>query len=79
MKKAPQAQVEVNATMLKDIPTSWDWRDHNAVNPVKNQGMCGSCWTFATTAILEGAHSVETEGKDLISLSEQMFVDCVHG
>ena len=36
MKKAPQPHVEVNATMLKDIPTSVDWREHNAVNPIKN-------------------------------------------
>jgi len=78
-KKAPQPHVEVTAAQIKALPTAIDWRDHNAVNPVKNQGMCGSCWAFATSAILEGAHSIETQGKELVSLSEQMFVDCVHG
>ncbi|MFC2146776.1 C1 family peptidase, partial [Acidobacteriota bacterium] len=34
-------------------PTSYDLRTMNKLTPIRNQGACGSCWTFATMASLE--------------------------
>lgn len=58
-----------------NIPESIDWRDYNIVTPVKNQGHCGSCWTFSATGAMEGAWAKNTS--TLISISEQQLVDCV--
>ncbi|KAG8064015.1 hypothetical protein GUJ93_ZPchr0004g39216 [Zizania palustris] len=58
------------------LPTDFDWREHGAVGPVKDQGSCGSCWSFSTSGALEGAHYLAT-GK-LEVLSEQQMVDCDH-
>eukprot|EP00955_Chlamydomonas_euryale_P080457 363426-Chlamydomonas_euryale.AAC.2 len=38
-----------------NLPKEVDWRGSGADAGVKDQGMCGSCWSFGATAAMEGA------------------------
>ncbi len=57
--------------------SSIDWRAKNVVNSIRDQGQCGSCWAFATTANAESVWAISTG--ELLDLSEEFLVDCASG
>jgi len=59
---------------LAALPPSIDWRSLGCVTMVKDQGVCGSCWTFGTAGSLEGVYAAKYGA--LKSISEQQIVDC---
>lgn len=63
-----------NGKLVHDLPEEWDWNIRGAVSPVKDQAICGSCWSFGTSGTVEGAYFVKT-GK-LPILSQQQMIDC---
>jgi C1A family cysteine protease len=50
-----------------------DWRK-DRVTPVKNQGSCGSCWSFSAAAAAEACNPYKSRA--LVSLSPQQVMDC---
>ncbi|KAG8240428.1 hypothetical protein J437_LFUL003142 [Ladona fulva] len=59
------------------VPESMDWRLYGAVTPVKDQSVCGSCWSFGTTGTIEGAYFLKYG--HLVRLSQQALIDCSWG
>merc|ERR1712168_388800 len=55
-------------------PDAIDWRTKGAVNAIKDQGQCGSCWAFSAVLALEGAWFI-SKG-NLPDASEQQLVSC---
>jgi C1A family cysteine protease len=55
-----------------------DWRNTpGVVTSVKNQGNCGTCWSFAAIGATEGAWALSGHIKvPPVSLSEQELLDC---
>ena len=64
-----------NPPLPTEVPESFDWRDKGVVTEPRNQGGCGCCWAFSTTAALESLSAIN--GEKLTYFSPQMYLDCV--
>ncbi len=53
---APQ-QITNNDNLIKvgDAPSSKNWADEGKITSIKNQGSCGTCWSFATAAAIQAS------------------------
>lgn len=71
------AAASATASSMAHLPAAWNWTHTGAVTRVRDQGACGSCWSFAAAGALEGAHFRKT-GR-LVELSNQHLIDCARG
>lgn len=75
---APQncsATNTISLPQLNALPEHFDWRLLGVVSHVKDQGHCGSCWTFSTTGAIEANWAI-VKGRRSPLLAEQQLVDC---
>ncbi|XP_047472768.1 dipeptidyl peptidase 1-like isoform X1 [Penaeus chinensis] len=64
---------------LNLLPETFDWRDVEGVNyvgGVRDQAQCGSCYVFASTAMLESRLRVKTRNQRQDVFSTQDVVSC---
>jgi len=66
--------MKTNSNDLSLLPKNVDWRTKGVVTAVKSQGGCGSCWAFASTAVIESHVAINTN--KLYDLSPQQIATC---
>jgi cathepsin L len=70
--RSPMSKTKISS--VSPLPDSVDWRTSDIISPVKDQGGCGSCWTFGTAETVESYYALATGL--LPTLSEQQILDC---
>ncbi|XP_051912642.1 LOW QUALITY PROTEIN: uncharacterized protein LOC127594963 [Hippocampus zosterae] len=72
---ATEHNLKVKSNRKLSAPSDFDWRSKGMVSPVKNQGACGSCWTFSTVGAIESHWNILRKGRN-DTFAEQQLVDC---
>jgi C1A family cysteine protease len=71
----PITQNKYSKSNSEEAPDSVDWK--HIMTPVKNQGHCGSCWSFSAVGTVEAAWF--KAGNPQVVLAEQEVIDCGMG
>jgi C1A family cysteine protease len=69
----PTNVISALKTQVGALPETFDWRTKVALAPIENQGGCGSCWSFSSTATFQDVLRIKGEVRDL---SEQYLLSC---
>jgi len=67
-------EMHVELADCDNLPEEFDLRKLGTVPDVRDQGQCGSCWSFSKTGSLESA--IMASGGSKLDLSEQELVSC---
>ena len=67
-------------SLAPPLPSDFDWRNNNGnwMTAVKDQGICGSCWSFSTVGTVEAYYNIFSNTHTNLDLSEEYMVsDCL--
>ena len=68
-----------SSMIVVPIPKSIDWRTGSQViTPIRNQGACGSCWTFSTTDAISSTQAIQNKWSNAFMYSAEQVVDCAY-
>jgi hypothetical protein len=70
----PQASANDSSLLEASLQCTWNWASR--LPDVRNQGKCGSCWTYGTAKTLRASY-IQQHGEDPGELSTQFIVDCM--
>lgn len=76
------ATVEPGFETAKSLPSEFDWRNYNGhtyIGEARDQGSCGSCYSFGAAAAAEGAYNFATGSYDgnVADFSEAYIAFCI--
>lgn len=71
----PRGVLRAAASGCNRAAARFDWRALNGATPVRQQGLCGSCWIFSAHGAAEGSWLVANQSA--IDSSEQNTLDCI--
>lgn len=74
--KNTHSKPAIKKTVFTPSEVIIDWRTKGVVNPIQDQGQCGSCWAFSVICPIESVYAI-LHGT-LYKFSEQNPVDCVN-
>uniref|UniRef100_A0A915K5N2 Peptidase C1A papain C-terminal domain-containing protein n=1 Tax=Romanomermis culicivorax TaxID=13658 RepID=A0A915K5N2_ROMCU len=75
----PAPITQEHAFLTRDLPTSFDWRNISGVSyvsPVRAQLTCGSCYAFASMAMLEARYRIRSNNTRQPIFSPQDVIEC---
>lgn len=71
--------------LYSSLPDNFNWKNLRGMDwttPVGDQGVCGSCYSFATNGAIEARYNIENEDAfmngtlGVLNLSEQFLISC---
>lgn len=71
---------EIHLNKSQTLPENFDSRLKwpNLIQPIRDQGDCGSSWAFSTTGLASDRLAIESQGREKTSLSPQHLISCQH-
>ncbi len=73
---ARRHELQANPNAPTPSLTAFDWSQFGVVGSVKDQGLCGDCWCFATVGVFESMYAIRNGTVNMLQLYEEQLLRC---